>query len=99
MAPRTAPTLLPDVELLRRMARRDGGAFLEIQRRHATSLYAIAYGILSDGRRAEQVVAAVFETAWYETERAPLVAARPAVWLRALTKTYAKAITVASTTT
>lgn len=59
---------VPDAALVRRMARRDSTALVELQRRYTTSLYALVYGILMDADRAERLVAEVFEQAWHAAE-------------------------------
>jgi len=59
---------VPDAALVRRMARRDSTALLELQRRYSASLYALVYGILMDAERADRLVADVFEQAWHAAE-------------------------------
>lgn len=89
--------LLPDRLLLDRVARRDATALVELQRRHAGSLYALAYGILMDAERAERVVAETFEQVWYGAE--PLSRrSGPAAWLRQQVKDRARSIRGARTT-
>jgi RNA polymerase sigma-70 factor (ECF subfamily) len=90
--------LLPDRVLLDRVAQRDATALVELQRRHAGSLYALAYGILMDAERAERVVAEAFEQVWYSAE--PLARRRsgPAMWLRQRVKERARSIRGARTT-
>lgn len=90
--------LLPDRILLERLARRDGTALLELQRRHAASLYALAYGILMDAERAERVVAEAFEQVWYAAEPLSRRRSGPAVWLRQQVKERARAIRGTHTT-
>ena len=80
---------LPDAALLRRVARRDSTALNELQRRHGPSLYAIAYAILMDAQRAEQVVVDVFEQAWFDALRATGPHG-PGAWLRRMTKERAQ---------
>ena len=78
----TVTPLLPDRVLLERLARRDATALVELQRRHATSLYALAYGILMDAERAERVVAEAFEQVWFAAEPLRRRRSGPAAWLR-----------------
>jgi RNA polymerase sigma-70 factor (ECF subfamily) len=59
---------VPDAALVRRMARRDSTALVELQRRYSASLYALAYGILMDAERADRLVTEVFEQAWHAAE-------------------------------
>jgi len=59
---------VPDAALVRRMARRDSTALVELQRRYSSSLYALVYGILMDAERADRLVAEVFEQAWHAAE-------------------------------
>ena len=55
--------VVPDRLLLRGMARGNRWAGGELQRRHAKSLYALAYGMLWDSEGAEAVVVRVFDHA------------------------------------
>jgi DNA-directed RNA polymerase specialized sigma24 family protein len=59
---------VPDAALVRRMARRDSTALVELQRRYSASLYALVYGILMDAERADRLVTEVFEQAWHAAE-------------------------------
>lgn len=59
---------VPDAALIRRMARRDSTALVELQRRYSSSLYALVYGILMDAERADRLVAEVFEQAWHAAQ-------------------------------
>jgi len=59
---------VPDAALVRRMARRDSTALVELQRRYSASLYALVYGILMDAERADRLVREVFEQAWHAAE-------------------------------
>lgn len=52
--------LLPDASLASRAAAGDDLALRELTRRHGTTLYAIAYGILLDPLASESIVSAVF---------------------------------------
>lgn len=73
---------VPDAALVRRMARRDSTALVELQRRYSATLYALVYGILMDAERADRLVTEVFELAWHAAE---LLTQRPTgtgTWLR-----------------
>jgi hypothetical protein len=61
--------LVADVDLLRRIVRRDSTALIELERRHRASLYAQAYGILMDSGLADRVVREVFAQLWYAAGR------------------------------
>lgn len=91
----TACPLLPDAQLVRRMAGRDTTALAELQQRYTTALYAIAYGILADARQAERVVGDVFEQAWHAAGGAPGWSSGPAAWLRELTRERARRVRLA----
>lgn len=60
---------IPDADLINRMAQRDATALIELERRHAASLYALVYGILMDADRAERVVAEAFAQVWHAAAR------------------------------
>lgn len=60
---------IPDADLMQRVAERDATALIELQRRHAASLYALVYGILMDAERAERVVAEAFAQMWHAAAR------------------------------
>jgi len=55
---------IPDAVLMRRLAQRDSRALIELERRYGASLYAQVYGQVMDPKRAEQIVAQVFEYLW-----------------------------------
>jgi hypothetical protein len=94
----TVTPLLPDRSLLEGLARRDATALVELQRRHAGSLYALAYGILMDAERAERVVAEAFEQVWYAAEPLSRRRSGPVVWLRQQVKERARLLRGAQTT-
>jgi len=50
---------------MRRLAQRDSTALIELERRHRSSLYAQAYGILTDAVSAERVVCDAFAQLWF----------------------------------
>ena len=58
-----AADVVPDRWLLRDMVHGDARAATELRRRHAKSLYALAYGVLWDSDIADTVVAKVFSQA------------------------------------
>jgi RNA polymerase sigma-70 factor (ECF subfamily) len=53
-----------DVELLRRIAQQDGGAFAEFYDRHSTLLYSVACKILNEPSDAEDVLQETFVQIW-----------------------------------
>jgi DNA-directed RNA polymerase specialized sigma24 family protein len=57
--------IVADAVLMRRLARRDSTALIELERRHRSSLYAQAYGILTDAVLAERVVRDAFAQLWF----------------------------------
>lgn len=50
--------------LVRRMAAGDRDALSELYRRFATTIYALAYGLVFDPQDADQVLTETFERAW-----------------------------------
>ena len=59
------PPIVTDAVLMHRLARRDSTALVELERRHRGSLYAQAYGILTDAIAAERVVRDTFTQLWF----------------------------------
>src|SRR2546426_3092901 len=59
------PPLVPDGELIERLVQHDSTALVELERRHRGSLYAQAYGILTDATAAERVVRDAFAQLWF----------------------------------
>jgi DNA-directed RNA polymerase specialized sigma24 family protein len=57
--------VVADAVLMRRLARRDSTALIELERRHRGSLYAQAYGIVTDAVVAERVVRDAFAQLWF----------------------------------
>jgi hypothetical protein len=55
-----------DAVLMRRLVKRDSTALVELERRHRSSLYAQAYGILMDAGAAERVVRDAFSQLWFD---------------------------------
>ena len=92
LEPRLPPQsdLVPDAVLLKRIARRDSTALVELERRHRSSLYAQAFGILMDAPAADRVVRDTFSRLWFD---APEYSVLPAAWdlLRDITRELARA--------
>lgn len=86
--PHSAP--VADAILLRRVAKRDSTALVELERRHHRSLYAQAYAILMDATAAERVVRDTFTQLWFD---APEYTIMPSAWdlLRGITRELARA--------
>jgi hypothetical protein len=61
--------IVADSVLMHRLALRDSTALVELERRHRSSLYAQAYGVLMDADAAERVVRDAFTQLWYEAAR------------------------------
>jgi DNA-directed RNA polymerase specialized sigma24 family protein len=59
------PPIVADAVLMHRLAQRDSTALVELERRHRGSLYAQAYGILTDASAAERVVRDAFAQLWF----------------------------------
>ena len=57
--------VVAEAVLMRRLAQRDSTALIELERRHRSSLYAQAYGILTDAVSAERVVRDAFAQLWF----------------------------------
>ena len=57
-----------DSVLVARLTRRDSTALVELERRHYGSLYAQAYGILTDATAAERVVRDAFSQLWFVSQ-------------------------------
>jgi DNA-directed RNA polymerase specialized sigma24 family protein len=82
--------LVADADLLQRVVLRDSTALIELERRHQSSLYAQAYGILMDSTLAERVVREVFAQLWFAAERF-VVRSSLWNWLRMMAKDLARA--------
>lgn len=61
--------IVADAVLMNRLAQRDSTALVELERRHRSSLYAQAYGVLMDATAAERVVRDTFAQLWFEAVR------------------------------
>jgi len=81
---------VPDGALMDRMAQRDATALIELQYRYWGSLYAQAYGILRDARRADRVVAQVFEQVWQGAARLNQGRREVLTWLRDVARALAR---------
>jgi len=62
-------TLVADRHLLDRVARGEAEALRALYRRHGSSIYALAYGMLVDPGDAEEVVAETFTHVWRAAAR------------------------------
>lgn len=84
------PDPVPDSVLMKRIAKRDSTALVELERRHRSSLYAQAYSILMDGAAADRVVRDTFSQLWFD---APEYSLMPAAWdlLRDMSRELARA--------
>lgn len=84
------PDPVPDSVLLKRIAKRDSTALVELERRYRSSLYAQAYGTLMDAAVADRVVRDTFSQLWFD---APEYSTMPAAWdlLRELARELARA--------
>ncbi|PYP38191.1 MAG: hypothetical protein DMD48_10265 [Gemmatimonadetes bacterium] len=65
LEPQPSPPIVADAVLMHRLAQRDSTALVELERRHRASLYAQAYGILTDAIAAERVVRDAFSQLWF----------------------------------
>jgi hypothetical protein len=83
-------SIVSDAALLHRLVKRDSTALVELERRHRSSLYAQAYGILMDAVAAERVVRDAFSQLWFD---APHYSALPCAWdlLRDMARELARA--------
>lgn len=82
--------IVSDAALLHRLVKRDSTALVELERRHRSSLYAQAYGMLMDAVAAERVVRDAFSQLWFD---APHYATLPCAWdlLRDMARELARA--------
>jgi DNA-directed RNA polymerase specialized sigma24 family protein len=81
---------MPDRWLLEAMAHGDRGAARELRRRHAKSLYALAYGVLWDSAVADVVVAQAFDQASRTAREFGGEAGTVFGWLAGITRTRAR---------
>ncbi|MEO1308133.1 MAG: sigma-70 family RNA polymerase sigma factor [Pseudomonadota bacterium] len=79
---------LPDEisELIARIALQDRGAFDRLYATVAPKLYGVAFAMVEDRSRAEQVLSAVFTRVWQQADRFPASSTDPMVWLTVLTR-------------
>ena len=76
----------PEADLLRRVARRDHGAFAELYDRVAGLLFSNALHMLSDRREAEEVVQDVFLQIWNKAETFDGALGNPLSWILGITR-------------
>ena len=81
--------IVPDAELIGRLARRDSTALIELERRHRNSLYAQVYAILMDSALSERVVTSVFTELW-QSAGAALGRRSAFSWLRRMAAELAR---------
>ena len=83
-------TVMPDRWLLEAMVHGDRHAARELRRRHAKSLYALAYALLWDSDVADAVVAQVFDQATQTAREFGGEAGTVFGWLAGITRTRAR---------
>ena len=83
-------TVVPDRWLLQGMLGGDPGAGGELRRRHAKSLYALAYGVLWDADVADAVVTQVFDQAAHRGREFETGADTVFAWLARITRLQAE---------
>lgn len=90
----TAPVrrLLPDSELVARMAARDESALDELLARHERTAYAVAIGCSRDPARAERAVSEAFLDAFWQAERYVPGEITVLAWIMSLTRRRAESI-------
>ena len=91
MPAQSTPDPVSDAALMDRMAQRDAIALVELRQRHWGSLYAQVYGILMDAKRAERVVAEVFEQVWHRAAWMSQRQSGALTWLRDVARELARA--------
>jgi RNA polymerase sigma-70 factor (ECF subfamily) len=95
----TAPVrrLLPDSELVARMAAHDETALHELLARHERSAYAVAFGFARDPARAERAVSAAFRDAFSQAERYVPGEITVLAWIMSLTRRRAESMAAGTT--
>lgn len=89
-------TLVADRHLLDGMARGDAEALRALYRRHGTTVYALAFGILVDPAEAEEVVAETFAYVWRAAARFFETAHQSVVpWLSEIARSRARGLLLA----
>ena len=83
------PILVPDVDLLRRIAAGESGALGEFYDAHAGKLFAFALRILNDPKEAEDTVQEVFLQIWAKAAAYDHEQGRPLAWVITLTRNRA----------
>ncbi|PYO25991.1 MAG: hypothetical protein DMD73_13505 [Gemmatimonadetes bacterium] len=84
---------VPDLTLLGWVASGDTAALRELEQRHGSSVYALAYGIVIDPGEADEVVAETFAYVWLSAARFVETASTSvATWLGDITRSRARAV-------
>src|SRR5437762_1841619 len=84
---------MADLTLLGWVASGDAAALRELEQRHGTSVYALAYGIVIDPGEADDVVAETFAYVWLGAARFLETAnTSVATWLGEITRSRARAV-------
>jgi DNA-directed RNA polymerase specialized sigma24 family protein len=84
---------VPDLTLLGRVASGDAAALRELEQRHGSSVYALAYGIVIDPGEADEVVAETFAYVWLGAGRFVETGhASVATWLGDIARSRARAV-------
>ena len=78
-----------DVELLRRIAAEDRGAFADFYDRHSTLMFSVACKILNDPNEAEDVLQETFVQIWEKAGRFDPKLGKAASWVATLTRNKA----------
>ena len=84
---------VPDHTLVGWVASGDAAALRELEQRHGSSVYALAYGIVIDPGEADEVVAETFAYVWLSAARFVETAhSSVATWLGEITRSRARAV-------
>jgi|SRR5919197_5480658 RNA polymerase sigma-70 factor (ECF subfamily) len=84
---------VPDRSLLGLVASGDAAALRELEQRHGSSVYALAYGIVIDPSEADEIVAETFAYVWLKAARFVETAnTSVATWLGEITRSRARAV-------
>lgn len=83
------PSPDPDVELLRRIARQDSGAFAEFYDRHSALMFSVACKILNDPTDAEDVLQETFVQIWEKAAHFDPKLGKASSWAAILTRNKA----------
>ncbi len=90
-----AAVVVPDRLLLWGMSQGSAEAGIELQRRHAKSLYALAFGVLRDPHVADAVVTRVFDQAARTGHTLRAESGSVFRWLAGLTRAHAQYVAAA----